>query len=135
MTRASGIAGAFVVALALAPISAQGQQIFACVNNSSGTIHIVAQNALCASNEISLVWNVAGPQGPAGPAGQSPAASRRSSSRSNDPPGAANLGILHRHNAHRAGANDDHIISNLNLGPLLDEVMGGHDQLGHPGVQ
>jgi hypothetical protein len=69
MTRASGIAGAFVVALALAPISAQGQQIFACVNNSSGTIHIVAQNAPCANNEISLVWNVAGPQGPAGPAG------------------------------------------------------------------
>jgi hypothetical protein len=69
MTRISGIAGAFVVALALAPISAQGQQIFACVNNSSGTIHIVAQNAPCQSNEISLVWNVAGPQGVPGPTG------------------------------------------------------------------
>src|SRR6266481_7001187 len=44
-------------------------QIFACVNNSSGTIHIVAQNASCQSNEISLSWNVVGPQGPAGPAG------------------------------------------------------------------
>src|SRR6516165_7323705 len=72
MTRASGIAGAFVVALALAPINAEAQQIFACVNNSSGTIHIVAQNAPCQSNEISLVWNAVGPQGvpsPAGPAG------------------------------------------------------------------
>jgi hypothetical protein len=38
MTRISGIAGAFVVALALAPISAQAQPIFACVNNSSGTL-------------------------------------------------------------------------------------------------
>jgi len=75
MTRASGIAGAFVVALALAPISADAQQIFACVNNSSGTIHIVAPNAACQSNEILLVWNtqglpgVAGPAGPIGPTG------------------------------------------------------------------
>jgi hypothetical protein len=29
-------------------------QIFACVNNSSGTIHVVAPNAGCASNEILL---------------------------------------------------------------------------------
>ena len=76
MTRISGIAAAFVVALALAPISADAQQqIFACVNNSSGTIHVVAQNAQCQSNEILLVWNtvglqgVPGPAGPAGPAG------------------------------------------------------------------
>jgi hypothetical protein len=26
-------------------------QIFACINNSSGTIHIVAQNATCKQNE------------------------------------------------------------------------------------
>jgi hypothetical protein len=48
---------------------AMAQQIFACVNNSSGTIHIVAQNSACQSNEILLNWNVVGPQGPAGPAG------------------------------------------------------------------
>jgi len=48
--------------------------IYACVNNGSGTIHIVAPNATCQSNEISLVWNAAGPQGPAGPTGaQGPA--------------------------------------------------------------
>jgi Collagen triple helix repeat (20 copies) len=44
-------------------------QIFACVNNSSGTIHIIARNATCNNNEILLVWNTVGPQGPVGPAG------------------------------------------------------------------
>jgi hypothetical protein len=63
MKRISGIAAAFVVALALAPISADAQQqISACVNNSSGTIHIVAQGAPCQSNEMALTWN-AGPGG------------------------------------------------------------------------
>jgi len=74
MTRAARIAGAFVVALALAPISADAQQIFACVNNSSGEIKIVAPNTGCQNNQRLLVWNVAGqgvpgPAGPAGPAG------------------------------------------------------------------
>jgi hypothetical protein len=45
MTRVSGIAGAFVVTLALAPISADAQQIFACVNTNSGAVRIVAQGA------------------------------------------------------------------------------------------
>jgi hypothetical protein len=52
-------------------------QIFACVNNGSGAIRIVAQNAspssrvraTCRNNESLIVWNVVGPQGPAGPAG------------------------------------------------------------------
>ena len=70
MTRGLGIVGAaFVVALGLAPISAQGQQIFACVNNSDGTMRIVAQNVTCRNNERSLAWNIVGPQGPIGPAG------------------------------------------------------------------
>jgi hypothetical protein len=69
MMRATGIAGVFVVALALAPISADAQQISACVNNSSGEIKIVAPNAVCKNNEHLLVWNVAGPQGPIGPQG------------------------------------------------------------------
>ena len=51
MTRVSGIAGAFVVTLALAPISADAQQIFACVNNNSGAIRIVAQGAACRTPE------------------------------------------------------------------------------------
>src|SRR5215470_10708788 len=44
-------------------------QIFACVNNSSGTIHVIAPNATCNNNEILLVWNTVGPQGLAGPQG------------------------------------------------------------------
>src|SRR5262245_54011906 len=69
MTRVSGIAGAFVVTLALAPISADAQQIFACVNNNSGAIRIVAQGAPCRTPESLVTWNVVGPQGPPGPAG------------------------------------------------------------------
>src|SRR5262249_57852655 len=69
MTRAAGIAGAFVVALALAPISADAQQIFACVNNSSGEVKLVGQNATCPNNATLVAWNVVGPQGVPGPAG------------------------------------------------------------------
>src|SRR6516164_6648069 len=70
MTRVSGIAGAFVVTLALAPTSAGAQeQIFACVNANSGAVRIVAQGAACRSPESLVTWNVVGPQGPPGPAG------------------------------------------------------------------
>lgn len=69
MTRVSGIAGAFVVTLALAPISADAQQIFACVNATSGAVRIVAQGAACRTPETLVTWNVVGPQGPPGPAG------------------------------------------------------------------
>src|SRR5215475_381676 len=70
MTRVSGIAGASVVTLALAPISADAQQqIFACVNANSGAVRIVAQGAACRTPESLVTWNVVGPQGPPGPAG------------------------------------------------------------------
>src|SRR6266478_5466664 len=69
MTRVSGIAGAFVVTLALAPISAGAQQIFACVNANSGAVRIVAQGAACRSPESLVTGIAAGPQGPPGPAG------------------------------------------------------------------
>jgi hypothetical protein len=70
MTRVSGIAGAFVVTLALAPISADAQQqIFACVNANSGAVRIVAQGAACRTPESLVTWNVIGPQGPPGSAG------------------------------------------------------------------
>jgi hypothetical protein len=55
MTRIFGIAVAFVVTLALAPISAEAQQISACVGKN-GAIRIVAPNATCSSNETLLVW-------------------------------------------------------------------------------
>ena len=69
MTRVSGIAGAFVVTLAMAPISADAQQIFACVNTNSGAVRIVAQGAACRTPESLVTWNVVGPQGPPGPTG------------------------------------------------------------------
>jgi len=69
MTRVSGIAGTFVVTLALATISADAQQIFACVSNNSGAVRIVAQGAACRTPESLVTWNVVGPQGPPGPAG------------------------------------------------------------------
>jgi hypothetical protein len=68
MTRAAGIAGGFVVALALAPIGADAQQISACVNNNSGEVKIVAPGASCRNGEHPLTWNAVGPQGPAGQA-------------------------------------------------------------------
>jgi hypothetical protein len=43
--------------------------IYACVNNSSGTIKIVSATTACATNEIQLVWNVDGIAGATGPAG------------------------------------------------------------------
>jgi Collagen triple helix repeat (20 copies) len=70
MARVSGIAGAFVVTLALAPISAGAQQqILACVHANSGAVRIVAQSTACRTPEKLVTWNVVGPQGPPGPAG------------------------------------------------------------------
>jgi hypothetical protein len=70
MTRGLGIFGAaFVVILALTPINADAQQIFACVHNSTGDTRIVAQNATCRADEHLVGWNAVGPQGPAGPVG------------------------------------------------------------------
>jgi Collagen triple helix repeat (20 copies) len=44
-------------------------QIYACVNNNSGTIHVVAPNANCNTGENLYVWNTVGPQGPPGATG------------------------------------------------------------------
>jgi hypothetical protein len=57
-TATIGFAGAITTGL-----------IYACVNNSSGTIKIVSPTTNCANNEILLVWNGEGTQGPAGPMG------------------------------------------------------------------
>lgn len=43
--------------------------IYACVNNGSGTIHIISATGTCSSNEMRLTWNQQGPAGPAGPQG------------------------------------------------------------------
>jgi hypothetical protein len=57
-----------VGATTLASAQTEGT-IWACVNNGSGTIHVVAADGQCSANEVRLIWNQQGPQGPAGPAG------------------------------------------------------------------
>jgi hypothetical protein len=59
------LSGSAVVAYATAPPS----EIYACVNNSSGTIKVISATGTCGSNEIKLVWNTQGPQGVPGPQG------------------------------------------------------------------
>ena len=44
-------------------------QIYACVNNSSGTIKIVSVTTECPNGSMLLQWNQVGLTGPAGPAG------------------------------------------------------------------
>jgi hypothetical protein len=58
MTQGLGITGAvFVLVLWLAPVPTEAQQIFACVNTSSGAVKIVAPNTTCANHETLLVWS------------------------------------------------------------------------------
>lgn len=81
------------LALALAGLTtsadAQTVIVYACVNNSSGTVKIVAPNATCQNNETLRTWNTVGPVGPTGPAGYTGATGPQG------PPGpAANLGSI-----------------------------------------
>ena len=57
--------GSAVAAYANQPTS----EIYACVNNSSGTIKVIGATGTCGTNEIKLVWNTQGPQGLQGPQG------------------------------------------------------------------
>jgi len=45
-------------------------EIWACVNNNSGTIFIIERFEACKTNEALLVWNAEGPQGPPGERGE-----------------------------------------------------------------
>jgi len=53
----------------------EGVMYYACVNNASGTIHMIGAEDTCNSNEQRVTWNSVGPQGlpgeagPAGPVG------------------------------------------------------------------
>jgi len=67
-------AGLFAAVWLAVPSDAEAQPeatIIACVNNSSGTIHIVQEHMVCHNNEMELVWNAVGPEGPQGPPGPS----------------------------------------------------------------
>ena len=57
--------GSAIAAYANQPAS----EIYACVNNSSGTIKVIGATGTCGTNEIRLVWNTQGPQGLQGPQG------------------------------------------------------------------
>jgi hypothetical protein len=57
------------LSVVLAPQSASAQIIYACKNNSTGDLRVVAQGARCPRNWSHLDWNVAGPPGPQGMAG------------------------------------------------------------------
>lgn len=66
------VAGLLALSLGLAvhvDAQADSTQIFACVNNSSGEVKIVAPGAACNNNWTLRTWNVTGPAGPQGPAG------------------------------------------------------------------
>lgn len=63
---AAAIIGTSTVGLATAVTTGL---IYACVNNSSGTIKVVSATTSCATNEIQLVWNAEGVTGPVGPTG------------------------------------------------------------------
>jgi hypothetical protein len=58
-------AGSAVVARATTPPT----EIYACVNNSSGTVRIVGATTTCNKAETSLAWSSQGPRGEAGPRG------------------------------------------------------------------
>jgi Collagen triple helix repeat (20 copies) len=57
-------------AVAQQPATTAAQVIYACKNNITGDLKVVAQGTtLCPRNWTSLSWNVAGPAGPQGPQG------------------------------------------------------------------
>jgi hypothetical protein len=65
-----GILSAIVVAAFASSAHAQAPtQLYACVNNSSGTIKMVAAGTVCSEGATLFTWNVAGPQGMIGPQG------------------------------------------------------------------
>ena len=47
------------------------EELFACVNKSSGAVKFVAAGTVCGNGWTLFTWNVAGPQGPQGPQGPS----------------------------------------------------------------
>jgi hypothetical protein len=57
------------LSVVLAPQTVSAQIIYACKNNSTGDLRVVAQGARCPRNWSHLDWNVAGPPGPQGMAG------------------------------------------------------------------
>ena len=66
ITLVAALVGATTIGFAAATTAGL---IYACVNNSSGSIHIVSATTTCTNNESALVWNTEGPTGPQGATG------------------------------------------------------------------
>ena len=74
MTKRTVRNGALIAALAFALVAADAASsdtgtIYACVQNSTGTVRIVTSGEACASNATLLSWSQQGPAGPTGPTG------------------------------------------------------------------
>ena len=63
--------GAFAAGLFINQVGAQGdgEDIYACVGDRSGTTRIVSEGTECLRGEHLISWNVEGPTGPLGPQG------------------------------------------------------------------
>lgn len=68
MVRDGGVLAIPFVA-APARVAQSADTIFACVNNSSGELKIVAAGATCHNHQTLISWGIVGPPGPAGPPG------------------------------------------------------------------
>ncbi len=63
------VLGSLVGAGTFALANSNDTVYYACVNNSSGTIHVVDSRDSCDRNETLISWNLRGPQGLQGPKG------------------------------------------------------------------
>ena len=66
---AAAIVVVLTVFATLAIAQEMSREYYACVNNSSGTIHMVSEGEACNNNERLVHWNEVGPQGPLGEIG------------------------------------------------------------------
>jgi hypothetical protein len=57
------------IAMALAPPLATAQQIRGCVQNSTGSVRIIAATDTCKNSETLTTWSITGPAGPKGDKG------------------------------------------------------------------
>jgi hypothetical protein len=81
-----GLLAASIATVAGAEVVSNGTT-YACVNNASGTIHVVTATGTCGTNEVQLVWNQQGPKGDPGPQGSAGAAGPQGPQGSQGPAG------------------------------------------------
>jgi hypothetical protein len=99
--------------------------IYACVNNSSGTIHIVSATTTCTSNEVALSWNTEGPPGATGAAGPVGLTGATGSSGAAGAPGI--LGLEFRTQTYSIGGGEAGLIVWVNCPYPKVAIAGGFD--------